>query len=278
MNMDVKTLKDIPPWEWPESTSTTLLNVLRDEGATESDLSIAVQLSGDLVVMNDELAAALIDIADDSVRPENIRAQAAVAFGAVLEEADLDGFEDSEVRPISRPTFRRIEEVLRRLHQDVRVPREVRRMALEAAVRAPREWHKDAVQAAFASDEEAWRLTAIFCAQYVRGFDDQILEALDSADPEILYEAVVAAGKWELDAAWPHVAAILTASQTDKPLLLAAIAAVGTIRPHEAARILGDFMDSDDEDIVAEVEEALAMAEGLSGDAADGDDDDDMIE
>ena len=54
------------------------------------------------------------------------------------------------------------------------------------------------------------------------------------------------------------------------------IGAVPTIRPDDAAEILGDLLDSDDEDIVDAVEEALAMAKGQSGDAAwddDGEDD-----
>ena len=55
---------------------------------------------------------------------------------------------------------------------------------------------------------------------------------------------------------------------------LAAIEAVPTIRPEDAAEILGDLLDSNDEDIVEAVEEALAMAKGLSGDTAWDDDDD----
>ena len=94
----------------------------------------------------------------------------------------------------------------------------------------------------------------------VRGFDDQIVEALQGPNPEIHYEAVIASGNWGIDAAWPHVSAIATSEQTDKALLLAAIQAVADIRPHEAAHTLGDLADSDDEDIVTAVEEAMALA------------------
>jgi hypothetical protein len=93
---------------------------------------------------------------------------------------------------------------------------------------------------------EVWRLTAVFCMRFVRGFDEQILEALDSRNPDIHYEAVCAAGAWEVDAAWPHIAALVTSGETDKPLLLAAIEAVASIRPREAAEILDDLTDSDD--------------------------------
>jgi hypothetical protein len=62
----------------------------------------------------------------------------------------------------------------------------------------------------------------------------------------------------------PHVAALVTAAGTDKRLRLAAIDAGGSIRPREAAAILNDLTESDDEDIVEAVYEAVAMAEGFS--------------
>ena len=128
---------------------------------------------------------------------------------------------------------------------------------------------------AYSGDDEAWRLTAVFCMRFVRGFDEQILEALGSKNPDIHCEAVLAAGNWGMDAAWPHVAALITSEETDKPLLLAAIDAVAGIRPDEAAQILDDLADSDDEDIVAAVDEAIAMAEGPSGEDDESDDEDD---
>ena len=67
-----------------------------------------------------------------------------------------------------------------------------------------------------------------------------------------------------MHAAWPHIAALVTSGETDKPLLLAAIEALPSIRPREAAKILDDLTDSDDEDIVEAVSEAMVMAEGLA--------------
>jgi hypothetical protein len=102
---------------------------------------------------------------------------------------------------------------------------------------------------------------------------------LNSTNPDIHYEAVLAAGNWEVGAAWPHVAALVTSGETEKPLLLAAIDAVASIRPQEASEILDDLADSDDEDIVAAVREAMAMAEGASGDDQDAElnDEDDSL-
>jgi len=87
-------------------------------------------------------------------------------------------------------------------------------------------------------------LTAVFAMRWVRGFDNQILAALESADANIHYEAVHAAGNWELDAAWPHIVELLNDPDTPKPLLLAAIGAAGSIRPAEAGMILVDLADS----------------------------------
>jgi hypothetical protein len=108
--------------------------------------------------------------------------------------------------------------------------------------------------------------------RWVRGFDNQILEALESSNPDIHYQAICAAGNWEVDASWSHVSRLVSAQVTDKPLLLAAINAVASIRPHEAGVILAGLTDSDDEDIVEAAHEAMSMVEGLSSDELDGDD------
>jgi len=174
---------------------------------------------------------------------------------------DEDLFDDSDEVTISEGMFRRIQDSLRRYYMDAGVPKEVRRRILETSVHAPQGWHRDAVRAAYVSDKEDWKLTAVFCMGFVDGFDDQLLEALSSKNPDIRYEAVRAAGNWGLDGAWPQIAAVIAAGESDKPLLLAAIEAAANIRPREAAEILGYLIDSEDEDIVEAVYEAMAMAE-----------------
>ena len=54
---------------------------------------------------------------------------------------------------------------------------------------------------------------------------------------------------------------------------LAAIEAVAGICPQEAAEILVDLTDSDDKDIVEAAYEAMAIAEGLTDDEDDYEDD-----
>jgi hypothetical protein len=183
----------------------------------------------------------------------------------------MDGFEDPDDVPITEPMFRKIQGMLHKLYMDAETPKEVRRPVLEASVRAPEKWHKNAVAVAYRSEDRDWKLTAVFCMQFIRGFDKQILESLKSQNPDIRYQAVRAAGNWEIDAAWPHIAALVTSEETEKELLLAAIEAAAFIRPHQASEILSPLLDSDDEDIVDAVYEALAMAGEIHEDEEDDD-------
>jgi hypothetical protein len=260
--MDLKMLKQTPSWEWPQGTGTMLLRILRDARGDASDRLLAAELAGDFVVINDELADALLAILRRSEEREELRGEAAISLGTALEHGDTMGFDHAEDILITEDTFRRIKDSLRTLYMDADVPENVRRRILEASVRAPQDWHRHVLRAACSEDDEAWRLTAVFCMRFIRGFDEQILEALESTKSDIHYDAVCAAGNWELDEAWPHVAALVSSEETDKLLLLAAIDAVASIRPHEAPIVLADLIGSEDEDIADAVSEALAMAEG----------------
>jgi hypothetical protein len=269
--MDLKTLLDTPPWEWPPDAGRTFLKTLVNKRADESDRLIAADLAGDLVVMNDDLANTLLALVGDASEPEQLRAQAAISLGPVLEQADIDEFEDPDDVPITERTFHKIQDSLQKMYLDAGTPKEVRRRILEASVRAPQTWHQDAIRDAYSSGDAEWMLTAVFSMRYVRGFDNEILAALKSADPEIHYEAVQAAGNWELDAAWDHVVELVNNTHTPKPLLLAAISAVGSIRPAEAGIILVDLADSEDEEIAEAAAETMAEAEVASDEEDDED-------
>jgi hypothetical protein len=275
MKMNLKTLKDTPPWEWPEGAGKLFLSIFRDDKAKESDRVVAAELAGDYTVINDELANALLSILCNSEEPVELRSQAAISLGPALEQADTYGFEDADDILISEDTFRSVHEKLRKLYMDLDVPKEVRRRILEASVRAPQSWHENAVRAAYSSRDEDWKLTAVFCMRFIRGFDDQILESLDSKNPDIHYQAVCAAGNWEVDAAWPHITALIHSEKIGKDLLLAAIDAVAIIRPQEASEILVDLTDSDDEEIVEAAYEAMAMAEPWEDEDDEDEDDED---
>jgi hypothetical protein len=271
--MDLKTLNDTPPWDWPEDAGEIFLKFLRDGRTDPSDRLLAADLAGGFTVINDELVAALLTVLGNEDESNELRGKAAISLGPALEEAYTDGFDDPDEVPITESTFRRIQDTLRKLYMDAGVPKDVRRRILEASVRAPQDWHQAAVRAAYLSDDTDWKLTAVFCMRYVRGFDDEIVASLDSTSPDIHYEAVSAAGNWKVLAAWPHIAALVSSAEIEKALLLAAIDAAASIRPDEAAEILDDLTDSDDEDIVEAVYEAISMAELNWGEDEDAEDD-----
>ena len=192
--MKLTTLEEMAPWDWPVDAGTTILQTLEDDQADASERLLAAQLAGDLTVFNDELAHALLAILQRSSEPDELRGQAAISLGPGLEQADIDGFDDPDDLAICDDTLKNIQESFHRLYADADVPKHVRRRILEASVRAPQDWHHDAVSAAYAGDDEDWILTAVFSMRWVRGFDDQILESLDSDNQHIHYQAVCAAG------------------------------------------------------------------------------------
>ena len=262
--MDLETLYDTPPWDWPQGTAKRLLEILRNRGGRQNERILAAELAGDATVIDDEIGSALLSVVRSGDETEDMRTTAAIALGPALEHADSFGFEDPDDILLSEGVFRDIQKSLHQLYLDADVPKDVRRSILEASIRAPQEWNRDAIRAAYASPEEEWRLTAVFGLRFVAGFKDQILEALSSKHEDIRYQAVCAAGNWEIDAAWPHIETILRADPIDKPLLIAAIEAAASIRSQAAVELLIELADSSDEDIAEAALEALAMAEGLS--------------
>ncbi len=272
--MDLKYLKDIPPWDWPEEADTMILEVLGDAGADETDRAAAAELAGNSVVINDELAGALVAVLKNGSEKDELRARAAISLGPALEHADTAGFDDLDDELISEKEFKKIRNRLHEIYLDTGIPKLVRRRVLEASVRAPMDWHDGAVRAAWSSEERDWRLTAVFCMQYIRGFDDEILVALGSDDEDIHYEAVCAAGNWALQKAWKHVSDLAVSDGTERELHMAAIEAAAFIRPKEAAGLLGHLAESDDEKIAGATIEALTLSGAYVAEGDDFDDED----
>jgi len=269
--VDLKTLIDTPPWDWPREAGDMFQMILNDSRGQLSDRLTAAELAGSSTVINDDLAGVLMAIIGNAEEPEELRAKAAISLGPVLEQADTDGFEDPEDVAISEITFRNLQDKLHKLYLENSISKEVRRKILEASVRAPQNWHQKAIMTAYSSGDRDWMLTAVFSMRWVRGFENQILEALKSSDPEIHYQAVSAAGNWELDAAWPHILGLLNDAGTSKPLLLAVIGAISSIRPQEAGELLADLAESDDEDVAEAANEAIAMSEPIPDEEDDED-------
>ncbi|RLE17344.1 MAG: hypothetical protein DRJ65_22920 [Acidobacteria bacterium] len=262
--MDLEMLNAVPPWEWPNDAGALFIEVLRDTASEESDRLIAAELAGDFTVVNDEIFDILLSIIANDEETPSLRGTAAIALGPALDHSAMEGFDDPDDMPISEPTFLKAQELLRKLFMDGDVPKEVRRRILEASVRAPQDWHQEAIRDAYSNDDDDWKLTAVFSMCYVGGFEEQILEALQSDNEEIEYEAVQSAGNWGLDAAWRHIEGIVTAANPDKVLLLAAIEALASIRPDQAGMVLVDLTLHDDEEIVDAANEGMAMAETMA--------------
>lgn len=272
--MTLNELEIMPPWDWPEDTGEFLRKTLTDSRNSKEDRMLAADLASAVTAMDDRLAGAMLTVIANGAEPADLRAATAISFGPVLEQCDLDGFDEDEFAdpPVSEAVFERIKAEFHEVFHDEEQPKELRRRILEASIRAPEGWHKDAIRAAYASTDEEWKLTAVFAMRWAPGdYEKQILESLNSKNPEIRQEAVLAAGAKEVDAAWPHISRLLNSKQTDKDLLLAAIEAAGTIRPSESIDKLVEFARSDDEDIAEAASEALSMARGTL--AAEMDDD-----
>lgn len=270
--MNLQTLADMPPWEWPTNADEVISKVLREKDTAVSDLILAVEMAGSEVVMNDNIAALLLTVVRDSGGSEELRCKAAISLGPALEHGDTMEFDDPDDLILSEEKFNEVREALRDIYQDGGTPKTVRRKVLEAAVRAPMDWHKEAIQTAYESNDEEWILTAVFCMGYVEGFEEQILESFASKNPDIYYEAVCSAGNREIEAAWPYIEGLITGEEIDKSLLIAAIDAAAHINPSEALEILTDYSYSNDEEIAEAAEDALTMATLISGDLPEDED------
>lgn len=255
-----------PPWEWPRDAGDTLKTYLRDQAAPEADRIMALELSGDLVVMDDEIARLLLGVLSNPGEREQVRAKAAISLGPVLEQTDVDQFDEDlppeyrEEPKITPETFDKIKSTLRDLYQDEATPKLVRRRILEASVRAGAGWHADAIRTAYASSDEEWKLTAVFGMSYTPGFEKQILDSLKSKNEDIRREALKAAGERGIPQAWPEIEALLESPRTPKNLLLDAIEASVSVNPDEAGALLVRLADSDDEDIAEAASDAMTEA------------------
>lgn len=260
--MDLKRMIATPSWEWPKNAHDKILWVLTDFNVSAKDRLLAAKLAGDCSVLSDAIACALLSIVKDSKAGTALRCQAVVSMGPALECFDIysdDGIEDV---PISEGTFNFLQKSLRKLYLDAAVPEKVRRRIMEASVHAPQGWHQNAVRAAYFCKDPDWKLTSVFCMSYVKGFDDLIVESLHAENQTMLYYAVLAAGNWAVDSAWPHMAALVRSKKTAKPILLAAIDAVVYIRPHMTSKILRSLTFSKDKEIVDAANQAMILAAG----------------
>ncbi len=86
-NMDLKTLQDSPPWDWPHGAGTMFLGILRDNHAAGSDRLLAAELAGDVTLINGELVGALLSILRNGAESEKFRGQAAISLRGLRDRA-----------------------------------------------------------------------------------------------------------------------------------------------------------------------------------------------
>jgi len=113
--MNLKTLLDTPPWDWPPDAGQVFRKTLINRRADESDRLIAAELAGDLIVMNDDMADTLLAVVGSADEPEQLRAKAVISFGPVLQQAETDEFEDPDDVPITERTFHKIQDSLEKM-------------------------------------------------------------------------------------------------------------------------------------------------------------------
>jgi hypothetical protein len=270
MVVDLKMLESTPPWDWPEEAGTIIVSALLDVNAAIKDRMLAAMMAGEFAVLKDKTAEALLKIVNSTSEIDELRSQAADSMAPGLEEAEIEGFDNpGDLPSYSEQEVRNIQASFYQLYHDESVSKMIRRSVLEASAKFPQEWHEGAVRAAYASDDEEWRLTAVVCMRSIKGFDRQILDSLESMNPDIECAAIRAAGNWEIDAAFPHVSKLISSppSASQKQLLLAAIEAVALIRPRETD-MLEPLVESNDDEVSEAAMDALTQA----GQAASWDD------
>ncbi|MEX2159904.1 MAG: HEAT repeat domain-containing protein [Dehalococcoidia bacterium] len=182
-----------------------------------------------------------------------VRAEAAIALGRFVLQAELDMLRASDAE--------RIEQALHRAVDNESEMSEVRARALEALGARSEGWVRDLVQDAYDSGDRRLRLSAVHAMG--RSADGawlpSVYEELESDDAEMRFEAAGAAGAIADEGAASHVLPLLL--DEDAEVQLAAIAALGQIGGPEARAALRELFAEKNERTHDAVEAALADLE-----------------
>lgn len=206
-----------------------------------------------------ELMDRLIDIAqwDEALA---VRAAALSALGRFILQGELGEFPENEAARAQDIAIN----ILNNIDEEV----EVRRRALEAISNSSHEIVEGAIKDAYESHEHKMRVSSIFAMG--RSCDDQwveeIMHELDSADPEMRYEAARAAGELMIPDSVPALTRMVF--EDDRELQDTAIWSLGEIGGKEAIRVLttlsASAQEAKDTDLIEAIDDALVNA-NLSG-------------
>ena len=94
--MDIKALLNEPPFAWPQGVGQEFLRLLNDRKAPEADRRLAAELAGDYTVLNEQLATALLKALGDPSESVELRQEAALSLGTMVEDMDILDPEEAE--------------------------------------------------------------------------------------------------------------------------------------------------------------------------------------
>ncbi len=271
--MNLNDLQNTPVWDWPETARDTILRSLVNRSAPLDDRLLAAELAYDVSPDHDDVVSGLTEVVGEAGAPEELRARAALAIGPALETAH-QGVASDAGESLSDAAFRKAQKALKRIYDNTSESSEVRRCVFEAMVRAPEDWHKAAIREAYDREGDGWQRSAVFAMRFVPGFKDEILEALESEDEEVLFNAICAAAERDVRDAWPYIEELVGDETTAKEILIAAIDATPMLAPDAEAvnEALEHLLMNDDEEIVEAATEAMSSV-GEAGEDEDWDED-----
>lgn len=188
----------------------------------------------------------------------HVREAAAIALGRYVLAGELGDLPMREVAPVV--------EALLRVVQNPQEDLDVRRRALESVAYVDEPHIRDLIEAAYYHEDSRMQASALFAMGRSGNtrWASFVLAELESPDPELRYEAALAAGDLELAEAIRPLSRLV--HEDDLEVRLAAVEALGRIGGPEAERILKELLDAEDEVIVEAAEDALAELEFMKGD------------
>lgn len=188
-----------------------------------------------------------------------VRSAAATSLGRFVLLAELEKVPAREVMPV-------IEALIERA-RDEREDVDVRRRAVESLGYVDEPHVRDIIEAAYYDSDLRLQASALFAMGRSANpmWAPYILAELESPDPELRYEAALAAGELELAEAVRPLITLLEDDELD--IRLAAVEALGHIGGPEARRVLLKLAEESDNDVLAEAaDEALDELRFAEGD------------
>jgi hypothetical protein len=186
----------------------------------------------------------------------DVRASALNEVGRFILMGELEDIPQEDTLPA--------QELAVRIWNDYNQLDDVRRRALEAISRCSHKIVTEAITEAYNSSSQPLRVSALFAMGYTYNerWASTVLKEIESADPEIRYEATRAAGSLELMEAVPALARLSV--EGDREIELMAIWSLGEIGGKEVMRILAELAEqaeeSEDDDLLEAVDDAVINA------------------